>query len=100
LHFQPQDTEFLCSAHEFFEGPSILQARVEWICADLRSELLGHRFPSTHPMHEFTTAIAQRIYPEILSERISPTQPLGATALLLSQQCEQGGRIPFSTRAT
>jgi hypothetical protein len=37
-----------------------------------------------------TMAMAERIYPEILSQGIPPTQPLGMMASLLSQHCEQG----------
>ena len=48
-----------------------------------RSELLSDWFPATHPVHNLTMAIAERIYPEILSQRIPPTQPLGTRALLL-----------------
>jgi hypothetical protein len=53
-----------------------------------RSKLLSEWFPPTHPVHNLP--IAERIYPEILSQGIPPTQPLEMTASLLSQHGEQG----------
>jgi hypothetical protein len=45
-------------------------------------------------MQGLTAAIDEGIYPEMLSKRIRPTQPLWTTALLLPQQCKQGNSRP------
>ena len=42
---------------------------------NLRERLCGHWIRPTYPMHGSTPAIDQRIYPEMLSQRIRPAQP-------------------------
>jgi len=37
--------------------------------------LCGYWIPPTYPMHGSTAAIDERIYPEMLSQRIRPAQP-------------------------
>ncbi len=56
------------------------------------NDLRGHRLQPTDPMHGLTTAINERIYPEMLPKRIRPTQASWTTALLLPQRCKQGSR--------
>ena len=52
--------------------------------------LVGHRTQPTDPMHGLAAAIDERIYPEMLSKRIGPTQPGWTPPLLLLQERKQG----------
>jgi hypothetical protein len=50
----------------------------------------GHPTQPTDPMHGLAAAIDERIYPEMLSKRIGPTQPGWTPPLLLPQERKQG----------